>query len=249
MIEPGKDHERPPAGDSGQPDASRAHGVPAPVPLGDPRALKALGHPVRIKVLSALGLHGPQNVRMLAEHVGEAANSVSYHLSRLAEVSLVVPADPPSGATLRERWWQLGSTGGWSWSPRGDDPEGTATMKAWLTELWAGALDRAFANSSEVERRGLPNGTANFGVWLTRSEARAVEARLDELLVELVRTYHRQAEARQSGTAPAPGMDFYLLALLFGPDLTDARKTGPAVTWNVVGQRGPVGESAPDGGS
>lgn len=71
----------------------------------DPRSLRALAHPLRLKLLGILRTDGAHSVGQLAGLVDEAPGTVSYHLGTLAEFGFVVPA-PDRARDGRERWWQ-----------------------------------------------------------------------------------------------------------------------------------------------
>jgi DNA-binding transcriptional ArsR family regulator len=73
--------------------------------LSDPRAMRALAHPTRLRLLGELRARGPQNVGMLGDIVDEAPGSVSYHLSTLAKHGFVEEA-PELAPNGRERWWR-----------------------------------------------------------------------------------------------------------------------------------------------
>lgn len=67
--------------------------------------MRALAHPLRLRILGLLRVDGPQSVGRLAEATGAASGSVSYHLSTLAKHGFVVPA-PEFERDGRERWWR-----------------------------------------------------------------------------------------------------------------------------------------------
>lgn len=75
------------------------------ISLDDPRAMRALAHPTRLKLLGELRARGAQNVRTLSSLVDEAPNSVSYHLRTLAKYGFVAEA-PELAPDARERWWR-----------------------------------------------------------------------------------------------------------------------------------------------
>ncbi len=75
------------------------------VHVNDPSALRALAHPLRLKVLGALRRDGAQTVGMLAERLGAAPGSISYHLTTLATHGFVERADDLA-RDGRERWWR-----------------------------------------------------------------------------------------------------------------------------------------------
>ncbi|MGW3492689.1 ArsR/SmtB family transcription factor [Streptomyces sp. NPDC001020] len=72
--------------------------------------LKALGHPLRMKLYRLLFVAEAATASQLAEQVDEAVSLVSYHLRKLAEHGLVEEAEPRS-EDGRERWWQPASQG------------------------------------------------------------------------------------------------------------------------------------------
>ena len=78
--------------------------------LDDVRALAALGHPDRVRLLDALAVAGTASTSALAEALDLATGSISHHLKVLTEAGLVRPA-PSDGGDRRVRRWQLVSRG------------------------------------------------------------------------------------------------------------------------------------------
>lgn len=70
----------------------------------DAGALKALGHPIRVRIFDYLTQFGPQTASSLAARLGESSGSTSYHLRALARHHLV--AELPERGSGRERWWE-----------------------------------------------------------------------------------------------------------------------------------------------
>jgi DNA-binding transcriptional ArsR family regulator len=73
------------------------------VELRDPRALRALAHPVRIRLLGQLRREGPLTASEAGRRIGESSGSASYHLRQLARYGLVEEAPNAHG---RERPWR-----------------------------------------------------------------------------------------------------------------------------------------------
>ncbi|MEU9875286.1 ArsR/SmtB family transcription factor [Streptomyces phaeochromogenes] len=71
-----------------------------------PRALRALAHPVRIRLLSELRSEGPATASTLAGVTGEAVSLISYHLRQLSKHGFIEEA-PELARDARERWWRV----------------------------------------------------------------------------------------------------------------------------------------------
>src|SRR5579875_3810365 len=76
--------------------------------VSDPRALRALAHPLRLALLDRLMAFGEQTAAQCAEVVGSTASNCSYHLRALARVGLVERGESGDG---RERPWRSCATG------------------------------------------------------------------------------------------------------------------------------------------
>lgn len=74
--------------------------------VSDPIALRALAHPLRLRLLRLLrDRRGSATGAELAQATGESTASVSYHLSVLARHGFVEP-DPTPGPTRRHKPWR-----------------------------------------------------------------------------------------------------------------------------------------------
>jgi DNA-binding transcriptional ArsR family regulator len=72
--------------------------------VSDLDSLKAVSHPLRLKLLGLLRSDGPATASQLARRVGESSGSTSYHLRQLERFGFVEDdAEQPSG---RERRWR-----------------------------------------------------------------------------------------------------------------------------------------------
>ena len=74
------------------------------VQVTDVRALRALAHPLRNRLLGLLRLDGPSTATLLGQRVRESSGSTSYHLRQLAAYGFV--EELPGHGTGRERWWR-----------------------------------------------------------------------------------------------------------------------------------------------
>jgi DNA-binding transcriptional ArsR family regulator len=86
--------------------------------LRDPRALRAIAHRVRIRLLEELAL-GPATATELAERVGESPANCSWHLRQLARYGFVEEA---GGGPGRRRPWKLVRRSH-EWDEADEDPE------------------------------------------------------------------------------------------------------------------------------
>ena len=71
--------------------------------MTDPRALRALAHPLRLSLLGMLRTEGPLTATRAGELLGESSASCSFHLRQLAKYGLVEEA---GGGRGRERPWR-----------------------------------------------------------------------------------------------------------------------------------------------
>lgn len=74
--------------------------------LLDPEALKALAHPLRVRLYSLIHEHGASTASALGRLVGESSGTTSYHLRKLAEHGLIEEAE--GVGTGRDRYWRSG---------------------------------------------------------------------------------------------------------------------------------------------
>lgn len=72
--------------------------------LTDPRELRALAHPIRVRLMEELYLDGPLTASQLGERVGESPANCSWHLRQLARYGFVEEA---GGGAGRQRPWQV----------------------------------------------------------------------------------------------------------------------------------------------
>jgi predicted transcriptional regulator len=89
-----------------EPPAGTSEGRPANrsvTRLRDPRALRALAHPIRLSLVGLLRVEGPLTATRAAELLGESSGSTSFHLRQLAKYGLVEEA---GGGKGRERPWR-----------------------------------------------------------------------------------------------------------------------------------------------
>jgi predicted ArsR family transcriptional regulator len=164
----------------------------------DPRVLRAIAHPIRLRLLSELSARGPSRAADLALELGEPANSVSFHLRQLAKYGLIEEA-PERARDRRDRWWQATADGGTSWSSNDFEskpggPEALAMWRnsasAWTHEM----IERFFSEPTEVDKDTVRT-TADVTLRLTKAEAEKLGDEVSTLL-ERWANYGREQEAQ-----------------------------------------------------
>ena len=73
--------------------------------ITDPRALRALAHPLRLDLVELLGALGQATAAACARQLGTSQASCSFHLRQLAKYGFVEQAPPSEDS--RERPWRL----------------------------------------------------------------------------------------------------------------------------------------------
>lgn len=159
---------------------------PVSVTVNDPASMRALAHPLRLKLLGLLRLDGPASVGALAQKTGEAPGSISYHIGTLARSGFVVEA-PELARDGRERWWRAAhEVTHFEPAELREDPEQhgaslamrQAILQAYLAEQLASldaeaALDRDWLAAS---------GTGDVFAHLTLDEFRELSSSLEALI-------------------------------------------------------------------
>jgi Helix-turn-helix domain len=90
--------------------------------LTDPRALRAMAHPIRLSLIGVLRREGPLTATQAGELIGQSSASCSFHLRQLAKYGLVEEA---GGGKGRERPWRA-TTLFTSWPDVAEGPEAAA---------------------------------------------------------------------------------------------------------------------------
>ena len=150
-------------------------------------ALRALAHPLRVRILDELSMYGPLTASGLGERLGESSGSTSYHLRQLEKHGLV--AEDVGRGTGRERWW-MRAPGSITLPDAHQQPEGSAERLA--TELidqeWMRQRDESLREFRERGAKVFDNewlDVASFdtvNLRLTAPELRELVAELDAVI-------------------------------------------------------------------
>ena len=146
--------------------------------LTDPRALRAYAHPVRMKLVGLLRVHGQLTATRAGELIGESSGTCSFHLRQLAKYGLVEEA---GGGTGREKPWRATTTST-EWDSTAGSPE-AGLLNRVITEQYFEQLVRW------LERRpGEPREwqeAAPLGdrlLWVTAEELAELDGKVRELV-------------------------------------------------------------------
>lgn len=150
----------------------------------DTGTLKAMSHPVRLRMLGMLRTDGPATASQLAARLGLNSGATSYHLRQLAEHGLV--EDDPDRGTKRDRWWRAAhQSTRTDLSAEGDPDTRAATIAFRQTAV--GEQVRLIEEAAQ-ELNELPRAWADVATnsdWSIRMTAEQVEA-LNERLADLL---------------------------------------------------------------
>jgi DNA-binding transcriptional ArsR family regulator len=159
--------------------------VAQPEQLTDPRAMRALAHPLRLALIDLLRREGSLNATEAAAEVGESQASCSYHLRELARFGFVEEVE---GARGRARPWRLSRRGMRSANVH-DDPEAQiawATLERLLRDRQLGRYRAWLEGRSRYSRRWRDAAFHTQSVaWLTPAELDDITEQVSELLMDL----------------------------------------------------------------
>jgi DNA-binding transcriptional ArsR family regulator len=100
--------------------------------VSDVATLKAVAHPLRVRLLGSLRLDGPATASELGRRFGESSGSTSYHLRQLARFGYV-EEDPEQPNARDKRWRAKHRYTSWSEPDLANDPEGVEASR-WMRE-------------------------------------------------------------------------------------------------------------------
>lgn len=151
----------------------------------DPSALRALAHPLRVRIMSALHSDGPLTVGALSGRLDAAPGSISYHLGTLARHGLVEEA-PELARDGRERWWRAAADLASADPARlPQDPEQRNTsraMRAATVQRYAAELLGSLDAETTLGREWGAAGTmGDAAAWLTAEELAVLSGEIEEL--------------------------------------------------------------------
>lgn len=164
------------------------------VVIRDPRALRALAHPVRLEILERLGIEGPATATAIGEAVGISPSAASYHLRALARFGLVVDAGNGTG---RNRPWRAAGTGFMFEPVEHVRPAAQAAVQLLAAQLIARGEEETLAFIAGESSLGpdwrAASHIANATLNVTAAEAVEVVRQIDAVLAPYLRSTRADA--------------------------------------------------------
>ncbi|HWC83753.1 MAG TPA: helix-turn-helix domain-containing protein [Pseudonocardiaceae bacterium] len=149
--------------------------------IRDPKRLRAMSHPLRLKLMSLLAEERSATATRCAEVLDESVASCSYHLNILAKYGFIEEAPGGQG---REKPWRA-TTEEITVSPEGLEPEGRlaagAAIDAWMDHEFAQLKDRLHSYELEPEPWREAIGTNATNTFLTAQEAAKVREEIEAI--------------------------------------------------------------------
>jgi hypothetical protein len=211
-------------------------GQRARVDLTDPRAIRALAHPLRWALLEALAEAGTLTATQASDLLGESPANCAFHLRTLAKYGFVEEA---GGGRGRERPWRR-AYDTLSWDRNQEDPGATHAAQA-LDQVY---MDRLLnrARRSLTSTASWPHdlddalGTSSSRLYLTPAEARRLYEEISEafnrLSADRELTSRRDPGRRPPDAVPVefvllsyPILDSLLPPAPEAPEMSDPRGT------------------------
>jgi DNA-binding transcriptional ArsR family regulator len=173
------------------------------VALTSAKQMRALAHPLRLRILGELRVGGPRTVGALCDVFDEAPGTLSYHLGKLAEFGFVEEA-PELAADRRERWWRSAHEFT-EVNPAGPDAptaerRASAAVRHQVVDVYAATLHRVIDGEEEQPRQWVQAAAFDDTVaFLTADELAEASAELRAVAEK----WHARGERGRPGTEPA----------------------------------------------
>jgi DNA-binding transcriptional ArsR family regulator len=166
--------------------------------LVSPDALRALGHPTRLRILGHLQLRGHATATECAEEVGESPSSCSYHLRTLARHGFVTETPSEDG---RERRWRA-QVSGYEFPSGAEESEELQAASALARAALLEVEDDAVREYLRSERLFAPEWRDAATFTLTTISATPAElVEIDRAIRELLAPFAPGARTRSPRSA------------------------------------------------
>ena len=168
-----------------------------------PRQLRALTHPVRLRILGILRTEGASTATALASRLGLNTGATSYHLRQLGTHGFII--EDASLGTGRERWWRAEhASTRTEWEPTGLDPADKEALDAYLQSVVVVHTQRL--QQMIEERAKLSHEWRNASTvsdWQCRLKPEQAR-RLIETVEQLIGEFQAVEERPESDSAAVP---------------------------------------------
>lgn len=184
----------------------------------DPTALKALTHPLRLRMLGLLRIEGPATASGLAARLGLNSGATSYHLRQLAQHGFI--EEDAERGSQRDRWWRARheATNVMPATAEGEALElGLAFEQAALTGQMQ-QMQRAHAAFPDLSQPWREASTvSDYTIPLTAEAARALVEKLQQVL------WDAMAAAPALGTTLPEGVRPFTIILHAAPHIGEPK--------------------------
>jgi predicted ArsR family transcriptional regulator len=167
-----------------------------------PQQLRALTHPLRLRILGILRTEGATTATALAQRLGLNTGATSYHLRQLAQHGFIV--DDETRGNGRERWWRAAHASTRTSLEEYPDPADKEALDAYLQTvvvIYTQMLQQAIE-----ERSTLPDDWRNASTmsdWRFRLNPEQAE-RLIHVVSELIEEFEETEKLPLEDEAGVP---------------------------------------------
>lgn len=165
----------------------------------DVTAVKALAHPVRMRMLGMLRLDGPATATQLAQRLDLNSGATSYHLRQLEQHGFIV--EDSGRGNKRDRWWKAAHA--YTSVDAGTDDATRDASDAFAQSVvinYTEQVQRATQERAELPDAWRQVSIASDGfVAVTPEQAAQITARLHELLGEILDQYPARLDDAPEG--------------------------------------------------
>jgi DNA-binding transcriptional ArsR family regulator len=185
-------------------ETGAAHATQPSREITDPKAMRALAHPVRLAILDAMRSEGELTATRAADLLNQSPGNMSWHLQMLAKYGFIVEAE---GAKGRSRPWKIAPG-----HNRFNATEAVPGSLDAIEQLVITVLDRSFEQLQEWWRQHNDFGDAWFNAsfikedtsFLTPAELVEINEQMDQML-------RRFDERSQPAQRPAEALPVHLV--------------------------------------
>jgi DNA-binding transcriptional ArsR family regulator len=173
--------------------------------ISDPKAMRALAHPVRLAILDAMQNEGELTATRAADLLNQSPGNMSWHLQMLAKYGFIVEAE---GAKGRSRPWKI--------APGTNEFNATEAVPGSIDaieHLVVTLLDRSFEQLLAWWRQHKDFGDAWFEAAFVKEKTRFLTpAELAELSEQMDQLLSRYDERSDPAQRPAEALPVHMIS-------------------------------------